>query len=85
MGEASDEGYRLSRQFSAREITLGVGLLFNFGTLMWQLSAANTRFEIMRGEMEELKQSNARLVSAVSQNLLLEYRVTELEKRSVRR
>lgn len=70
----------VSRRFSAREISLGIGLLFNFGTLIWQISAAQARFETMRIEMGELKQSNAQLVGAVSRNQLLEYRITELER-----
>lgn len=69
-----------NRRFSSREIALGVGLLFNFGTLIWQLSAANQRFELMRVELNELKQSNATLIATVSRNALLEYRVAELER-----
>ena len=78
--EIEPRGTYHSRRLSSREIALGVGLLFNFGTLIWQLSAANQRFELMRTEMNELKQSNATLVATVGRNMLLEYRVAELER-----
>jgi hypothetical protein len=70
-----------NRRFSVREIALALGLLVNFGTLLWNTARAAERFEVLRVEVSELKQSNALLTGAISRNTLLEYRVTELEKR----
>lgn len=70
-----------NRKFSAREIVLASGLLVNFGTLIWNTARAAERFELLRVEVSELKQSNATLTGAISRNSLLEYRVTELERK----
>jgi hypothetical protein len=81
MSDDEKENESVGRRFTSREISLAVGLMFNFGTLVWYVSAANARLETMRLEMNELKISNSRLVDAVNRNQLLEYRVTEIERR----
>lgn len=78
---STDEHEHINRRFSVREWALGIGLLFNFGTLLWNTATAAAKLDSLRVEVSELKQSNAALTSAVNRNQLLEYRITELEKR----
>lgn len=69
-----------TRRLSYREIILIAGMLANFGSLVWIMATNVARWEQWGAKLAMLEQTTARLVDAVAQNKLIEYRVTEAER-----